>query len=126
MFVRCNPNPDNITVGDCVVRAIACANNDTWEDVYWDLCKKGFQMCDMPSSNVVWSSYLKGLGYKKFVIPNTCPNCYSIEKFCNDNKNGTYILATGTHVVAVIDGDYYDTWDSGHEIPVYFFKKGVY
>jgi hypothetical protein len=33
------------------------------------------------------------------------------------------MLATGTHVVAVIDGNYYDTWDSGDEVPIALWKK---
>ena len=27
------------------------------------------------------------------------------------------------HVVAVIDGNYYDTWDSGDKIPIYYWYK---
>ena len=27
------------------------------------------------------------------------------------------------HVVTVQDGKYYDTWDSGNEIPVYYWEK---
>ena len=34
-----------------------------------------------------------------------------------------YILGTGTHTVAVKHGNYYDTWDSGSEIPIFFWKK---
>lgn len=26
-------------------------------------------------------------------------------------------------VVAVVDGDYYDAWDSGNEIPLYYWRK---
>lgn len=28
-------------------------------------------------------------------------------------KKGAYILKVANHVVAVVDGIYYDTWDSG-------------
>lgn len=80
-------------------------------------------MHDMPSSNSVWGSYLKENGFKRYIIPNECPNCYTIKDFCSDYPIGLYILATGSHVVTVIDGDYYDSWDSGKEIPIYFFKK---
>ena len=39
---------------------------------------------------------------------------------------GTYVLGTGNHVVAVVNGDYYDMWDSGDEIPAYvWYKKEV-
>jgi len=35
------------------------------------------------------------------------------------------ILATGTHVIAVGDGNYYDTWDSGQEVPIYYWRKEI-
>jgi hypothetical protein len=120
MFVKANPNPCNQRVGDCVIRALCIANDDTWEETYRDLTRKGFIMCDMPSSNNVWSAYLEDLGWKREMIPN---NNYTIKDFCRDHRNGTYILATGSHVVAVIDGDYFDTWDSGQEVPIFYFWR---
>lgn len=36
---------------------------------------------------------------------------------------GTYVIGTGTHAVCVIDGNYYDAWDSGEETPTYFYRK---
>ena len=80
-------------------------------------------MCDMPSSNAVWGEYLKRNGFTKHVIPDSCPQCYTVQDFCEDNPNGTFVLATGSHVIAVIDGDYLDSWDSGNEIPVYLWRK---
>lgn len=80
-------------------------------------------MYDMPSSNEVWMKYLKQKGYRRFVIPDTCPSCYTIRQFCLDYPIGDYLVATGSHVVAVIDGNYYDTWDSGSEIPIYYFER---
>ena len=46
-----------------------------------------------------------------------------LEIFGRDHPQGLYVLATGTHVITVIDGDYYDSWDSGDKIPLYYFKK---
>ena len=80
-------------------------------------------MSDMPSSNHVWGAYLMSKGFERHIIPNTCPDCYTVKDFCEEHPEGTYILATGSHVVAVIDGDYYDTWDSGDEIPIYFWEE---
>jgi hypothetical protein len=34
------------------------------------------------------------------------------------------VIGTGTHVVAVIGGDYYDTWDSGEKVVLYYFERG--
>ena len=123
MFIRTNPNPASNLVGDCVIRAISILLNKSWDYVYDEVTLQGKLMFDMPSSNAVWGAYLHDLGYKRKVIPNTCPNCCSIVQFCEDNPQGKYLLATGTHVVTVIDGDYYDTWDSGDEIPIYYFTK---
>lgn len=125
MFIFCNPNPENNLVGDCVIRAIAIVTNEDWDTVYAAVCVQGYSMKDMPSSNSVWGAYLSKIGFKRFAIPNECPDCYTIRDFCSENETGRFILATGTHAVASIDGDYYDTWDSGGEIPVYFWQKEI-
>jgi hypothetical protein len=123
MFKLANPNPNGSYVGDCVVRAISIANDKSWNETYIDLCLRGLMLFDMPSSNRVWNEYLKSEGYTRHMVPDNCPHCYTIKDFCNEYFRGTYILGTGTHVVAVINGDYYDTWDSGDESPIYFWTK---
>lgn len=124
-YVYKNPNPIKNLVGDCVVRGISILTNKPWEYTYIGIISQGLKMFDMPSSNEVWSAYLRSLGYEKHIIPNTCPDCYTVKDFCRDNSRGEYLLATGNHVVAVVNGDYFDTWDSGNEIPIYYFQKGV-
>ena len=123
MYVYYNPNPANKSVGDCVIRGICKLLRMQWDEVYDDLVRLGKKMCDMPSSNSVWSEYLYQKGFSRRIIPDTCPACYTVRRFCDDHRNGAYLLATGSHVVAVIDGKYYDSWDSGDEIPVYYFIK---
>lgn len=121
-YIFFNPNPLGKRVGDCVIRAIAKLTAKDWQTVYRGIAQAGFELCDMPSSNAVWAAYLKRLGYRRFVIPDTCPNCYTVRDFCFDNPRGKYLLATGSHVVTAIDGDYFDAWDSGNEIPIYFWS----
>lgn len=122
-FIQSNPNPKNARVGDCVIRAIAIATDSQWEKVYSELAVYGYIMCDMPSSNAVWGQYLKDRGYERGIVNDTCSDdCYTVRDFCLDNSVGTYILGTGTHVVSVINGNYYDTWDSGNEVPIYFWR----
>lgn len=122
-YIHCNPNPIKNLVGDCVIRGISILTDRSWEYTYIEIVVQGYSMYDMPSSNEVWGAYLKSQGYLKKIIPNTCPDCYTIKDFCYDHPKGKYLMATGSHVVAVIDGDYYDTWDSGNEVPIYYFSK---
>lgn len=122
-FVSYNPNPVGLKVGDCVVRALSKALGQDWEQTYIDLCVEGCLRCDMPSANAVWGAYLRRKGFEREIIPNTCPDCYTVEDFCVDHPNGTYILALDGHVVSVVDGQYFDTWQSGREVPIYYWHR---
>ena len=123
MWVDYNANPVNKRVGDCVIRAISYSTGQSWAEVYADLFAKGLEMYDMPNSNVVWAAYLRDKGYVREAIPNTCPDCYTVKEFCRDHPRGDYILALNGHLLAVSNGDYIDTWDSGNEIPLYYWRK---
>lgn len=123
MYIHANPNPRGIYVGDCVVRAIAIATSTTWDHTYIMLFLEGFIIKNFGDANEVWGSYLKRIGFKQILLPDNCPNCYTIREFCHDYPYGIYILATGSHLVAVIDGDYYDAWDSGDEVPTSVWRR---
>lgn len=122
MFRYYNPNPLSKQVGDCTVRAITKLLNLSWDEVYDALCKEGHKLADMPSANSVWGSYLRSKGFEVLPLANTCPMCYTVTDFCREHPVGTYLLATGEHVVAVSGGDYFDCWDSGNEIPMYVWR----
>lgn len=122
MWIEKNENPMNNRVGDCVIRAISTALGQDWVKTYADLCVEAFIECDLMSSNYIWGKYLSRKGYKRHSIPNDC-RCYTVEDFCKDHPKGTYILGTGTHALTVIDGNHFDSWDSGQETPIYYFKK---
>ena len=110
-------------VGDCVVRAISRATGRTWEQTLCDLCVEALQQCDMPSANHVWGAYLRRKGFTRHALENECPDCYTVADFCRDHPDGTYVLATGTHAVCARGGDWHDTWDSGAEVPAYYWQK---
>lgn len=119
-----NLNPANHRVGDCTVRAISKATGQDWETTYAGLTAYGFMLCDMPNANWVWGAYLEDKGFRQYIIDKHGKRIYTVEDFCQDNPHGTYILAIDGHVVCVVDGKYYDTWDSGGEIPIYYWTKG--
>lgn len=123
MYIFTNPNPAGALIGDCAVRAIAIAINLTWDDAYARLVEYGFYMKNLPNADSVWGAFLKDHGFIRKAIPDTCPACYTVRNFCEDHPQGTYVLGTGSHVVAVVDGCYYDTWDSGDEVPIMYWRS---
>ena len=123
MWKRFNNNPTGRNVGDCAVRAVSVALGIDWEAAYSLICKNGYMMGDMPSSNSVWGAVLRQNGFYREAIPDTCPDCYTAEDFCEDHPDGVYVLGFGNHVATVVDGVIFDSWDSRREIPQYYFFK---
>ena len=123
MWIYCNPNPCRQEEPDCVVRAIAIATGSSWDQVHWDLCVLSHIHCTMPSTNWLWGLYLRLCGFEKFLLPESCPECVTVREFARRYPEGVYVIGTGTHAVAVIDGDWYYLWDSGDETPSYFYRQ---
>ena len=119
-----NPNPAGRSVGDCAVRAIAAALGVDWETAYAMITENGFQMGDMPSSNSVWGSVLRQHGFRRYALPNTCPECYTLGQFAEDHPEGIYVVGMGNHVATIRDGWIMDSWDSSRELPQYYWMKG--
>lgn len=121
-YVYANPNPKHKVTNDCVVRAISLATGRPWNTVFWDLTDELYKEKETcMDSNKVWGQYLEKLGCSRYHIADSCPICYTVRDFCDDNPKGSYVLCTGTHAVAVINGDYYDVFNSGSAIPLYYF-----
>ncbi len=123
VWTQYNPNPAGRNVGDCAVRAIAKALDTDWETAYALIAEAGYQMADMPSSNSVWGAVLRGRGFYRHALPNTCPDCYTVGQFAQDHPRGVYVVGTGSHVVTIRDGVAFDSWDSTQEIPVFFWSE---
>lgn len=118
-----NNNPLGRNVGDCAVRAVSAALGVDWESAYAMLASNGYLMGDLPQANSVIAATLRKNGFYKATIPDTFPDCYTAEMFCEDHPHGVYVLGFGTHVAAVIDGEVWDAWDSTQEIPIYYFYR---
>ena len=123
MWIYCNPNPCRTEEPDCVVRAISVATGQSWRRTHWELCLMSHVKCTMPSVNWLWERYLKKRGFEKFLLPESCPECVTVREFARRYPEGVYVIGTGSHAVCVMDGNWFDTWDSGDETPTYFFRK---
>ena len=123
MWQRYNPNPIALEGIDCTVRALTKALDISWEKAYTMLAVNGFIMSDMPNANHVVNSTLRQNGFKRHLIPDECPDCYTAENFAEEHPTGTFVLAFGDHVCAVIDGVIYDSWDSRNRVPMFYWEK---
>lgn len=119
-----NPNPKNKHTGDCVVRAISKVLNLNWDDTYMLLSAKGFTEKAVLTDDNVWGKFLSDRGFVMRPLLDTCPNCYTVSAFSEDHPLGSYIVKTPGHVLAIVNGVYYDTTDSGGEVPIYYWAKG--
>lgn len=122
-WIRYNPNPAGRTVGDCAVRALTVALDVDWEEAYELIARAGFAMADMPSSDGVINALLRAEGFIRETVPNTCPDCYTVEDFALDHPVGVYVVKTNGHVVGIRSGIVYDSWNSGKEIVIYYWYK---
>ena len=118
-YMYYNPSPAGRNVGDCAVRAISKALNQSWEESYIGLALEGLILSDMPSANYVWGEYLKQHGFRRELAPDGI----SVWEFADQHPRGTYVLALSGHVVTIVDGVLYDTWPSENEVVLYFWSK---
>ena len=116
-------NPAGRNVGDCSVRAVSKALDVDWETAYVLIAMAGYQMNHMPSSNTVWGAVLRKNGFYRHVLPSTCPDCYTVGDFADEHPHGVYVVGTGNHVVTIVDGTAFDSWDSRREIVSYFWSE---
>ena len=124
-YVHYNPNPKGIYTIDCVIRAITKLMDMDWDTVYMKLTLQGFADKSPMVDDKVWGQYLRNNGFRVRPIPDLCPSCYTVREFAKDHPDGRYLLKTYEHVIAVVDGDYYDTGDSGDEIPIYYYERSA-
>ena len=124
-FVYYNPNPRGKYTIDCTIRAISKVMDMDWDKTFMKIAIQGFADKSMMVDDKVWGQYLRNNGFRIRPLPDTCPNCYTVRDFANDHPKGRYLLKTYEHVIAVVDGDYYDTGDSGDEVPIYYYERSA-
>lgn len=80
-------------------------------------------MCDMPSSNAVIWAVLRQNDFISYRLPDDRVGSFTVREFCEANPSGTFVLFTSGHVVTAVDGNYWDSWDSGNESILYVWFR---
>lgn len=127
---RYNANTNNKDTNDCVARSISLALGIDYDEVKRGL-KKVAHKLNLPSWNYFdgFTQYIREhVGYniiwrKPAEVFN---KSLTVKEFSQELDIGTYLLLCGkaegstSHMVACIDGNYYDSWDSSNRIVSYF------
>lgn len=118
-----NANPKNRFTTDCVIRAICTALDTTYSEVVMDLarlqCETGYDDGD----DKIYDKYLISKGFVKNKQPRKEDGTkYTGKEFCKMlQQDYGYVIGKdirivahlgGHHVVAIVDGKVWDTWDS--------------
>ena len=118
-----NPNPKGHREIDCTVRAVSAALGIDWDWAFCLIMSAGFSEKRMGVSNGTWALVLRRHGFRRAIIPNTCPDCYTVEDFCIDHPRGIYVLCMWQHIATVRDGYVWDSWDSTREVPQFYWYQ---
>lgn len=117
-----NNNPTKKKTGDCVVRAIAGATEQTWEEVYDALVAIGRELHEMPNAQSVYEEHLKRLGYKRNTIPKTKLGEKRL-KAKDLAKTTDAIIRQANHVCYSKDGHVHDSWSSEERTVYTYYTK---
>ena len=119
-----NENPWKRVTGDCTFRALATAMEKPWKEVVMEMaemsCRTGYAINDKKGIE----RYLKEQGWvkhkqprkqdwKKYTGVEFCELLQSNECDLPVSKRARYIAHIGGHhIVAIVNGQVWDTWDS--------------
>lgn len=123
-FIKTNPHPAGKKTGDCVVRALAIAEDKKWLDVYDALCAEGRKLHDMPNMKNTYETYLTKRGWKKQKMPkHATGKRYTLRQLADENPKGLLIVSVAKHLATVKDGNLLDTWDCSRKCVGNYFTK---
>lgn len=122
-YVYYNPNPTGRnSMGDCSIRAVSKVLNMNWDEAFDVLVDNARLRADMPNSNANIDEVLSDYGFHKETFSD-CNGCHTVKEFAETHPYGTYVLGTGDHVVAVINGNWFDSWRSDDESIIYYWAR---
>ena len=113
--------------GDCTIRALSKAFDISWIEAF-DMtipyCREyqTANLFDMDNKTV--QEVMSRLGFEYHGISNKKGTKRpTVESFAKGHKDGTYLLSVAHHIVAVVDGVYYDTWNCGRKSLYGYYEK---
>ena len=125
-----NPNPKDRNIGDCTLRSYCAAFGISWDkafDIASKVAKENSSMIQYVADKVLTEEFNCALDetYNKKTVSSK--NRITVNEFALSHPYGKYIVQVRSHQVAIIDGMYWDSWDSGEKkiTDVYIVPKKV-
>ena len=111
-----NPNPKKRNIGDCTLRAYCAAFGIDWEEAFdlaSKIAKENSSMIQYVSDKILQEHFGCTIDekYNKKTVKGK--DRITVNEFALQHPYGKYVLHVRGHLVAVIDGRFYDSWDSG-------------
>ena len=112
MYIFENVNPKGKKTADCVVRAIAKAENRDWFSVYDELSLLARSKCTVLNDLSFYKSYLNKYETVQCVFEE-CGSKFklTVSEFSNKYSSGIYLIQIAGHLTVCIDGNVYDIWN---------------
>lgn len=113
--------------GDCTIRALSKVLDISWIEAFdltIPICREEQVPNIFFAPARIRNKMVESLGFKYYPISNKKGTKRpTIEEFAQDHPHGRYICNVANHEVAVVDGRYYDTWDSGCKSLYGYFER---
>ena len=127
-FKYFQPNEKDIKdkTGDCQIRALCKVLGVSWVEAFdltIPICRELQTYTIFDCDRNKTKEAMESIGFTYTGISNRNGSKRpTIDEFAKDHPIGSYIAKVANHVVAIVDGNYYDTWDSGYK-PMYGFYE---
>lgn len=129
-FTYYNANSKNKLGGDCVVRAIATALNQSWETTVREMTEMGIKKGLVLDDKKLYPKYLESKGFSESGEPRDYDSKKItvkefIKRYCANLDNYVIVANVGSHhIVCIKNMKVHDTWDSSSQtIHKYWIRK---
>ena len=120
MYEHFNNHPTSKGLGFHTVRTLSKILDISWVYAY-TLLQMISEITGYASKGIAsLSEILKMNGYHTEFLEESTK---TVSDFCKKNKTGKYVLIFEDYCIPVIDGRYFDLFDSGKEEPLYYWRK---
>lgn len=124
-----NVNPKDKYGGDCVVRAIALACGQSWEQTVREMTEFGIKKGFLLNDEHVYSKYLESKGFVQCKEPrDVCNRKMTVKQWIIEEQitKGIFVIKAGSHHLScIVDGKVKDIWNASKvTMHKYWFKVG--